>query len=63
MSVKDVFGSEVSKQNHMIIAHSPTSMLIEELRKRKKNHKMLEKTTKKLYNLKKPKKSQNTKKS
>ena len=35
MSVKDVFGREVSKQNHMIIAHSPTSMLIEELRKRK----------------------------
>jgi len=35
MSVKDVYGKKVSEQNHMILAHSPTSMLIEELRKRK----------------------------
>jgi len=35
MPVKDVYGKEVSEQNHMILAHSPTSMLIEELRKRK----------------------------
>ena len=35
MPVKDVYGKEVSEQNHMIFAHSPTSMLIEELKKRK----------------------------
>ena len=35
MPVKDVYGREVREQNHMILAHSPTSMLIEELRKRK----------------------------
>ena len=35
MPVKDVYGKEVREQNHMILAHSPTSMLIEELRKRK----------------------------
>ena len=35
MPVKDVYGKEVSEQNHMILAHSPTSMLIKELRKRK----------------------------
>ena len=35
MGVKDVYGKEVREQNHMILAHSPTTLLIEELRKRK----------------------------
>ena len=35
MGVKDVYGKEAREQNHMILSHSPTSMLIEELRKRK----------------------------
>ena len=35
MPVKDVYGKEVSEQNHMILAHSPTSLLIQELKKRK----------------------------
>ena len=35
MPVKDVYGKEVSEQNHMILAHSPTSMLIQELKRRK----------------------------
>ena len=35
MPIKDVYGKKVSEQNHMILAHSPTSMLIEELKRRK----------------------------
>ena len=35
MSVKDVYGKKVSEQNHMIFAHNPTSMLINELKNKK----------------------------
>ena len=35
MGVKDVYGKEARERNHMILAHSPTTLLIEELRKRK----------------------------
>ena len=34
MPVKDVYGRGVSEQNHMILAHNPTSMLLNELRKK-----------------------------
>jgi len=35
MSVKDVYGKKVSEQNHMIFAHNPTSMLLNELKNKK----------------------------
>jgi hypothetical protein len=35
MPVKDVYGKEVSEQNHMVFAHNPTSMLINELKNKK----------------------------
>lgn len=35
MSVKDVYGKKVSEQNHMVFAHNPTSMLLNELKRKK----------------------------
>ena len=35
MPVKDVYGKKVSKQNHMVFAHNPTSLLIKELKYKK----------------------------
>ena len=34
MPVKDVYGKKVSEQNHMILAHNPTSMLLNEFKKK-----------------------------
>ena len=34
MPVKDVYGKKVSEQNHMVFAHNPTSMLLNELKKK-----------------------------
>jgi len=35
MPVKDVYGKKVSEQNHMILAHNPTSMLLNEFKRKK----------------------------
>jgi len=52
MPVKDVYGKEVSEQNHMVLAHNPTSMLINEL-KRNKNMSDREIMDSKFYGMKK----------
>ena len=35
MPVKDVYGKKVSKQNHMVFAYNPLSMLINEIKNKK----------------------------
>jgi hypothetical protein len=35
MPVKDVYGKEVSEQNHMVFAYNPLSMLINEIKNKK----------------------------
>jgi hypothetical protein len=51
MPVKDVYGKEVSEQNHMVLAHNPISMLINEL-KRNKNMSDREIMDSKFYGMK-----------